>query len=257
MFARTHLNRDFVTVLVYFPADRFGPETRRKVRETITGYWPGEIVGRDDRIVELGPGPHAVPDRAAPRAADARRRPPHGRGRGRARSPGGGATTWPTCSTSPWASEEADPLLPPLRAALARGLQGGLRRLDRRRRHRRAGGACPTTTGSDFAVYTPPADDGADRRLKVFRTGQAAVARPRAADLRADGHRGARRAPLRDRAAPTAPRPGSTTSGCGCRPAAHLDDRRAPSTFIDDVAPAVARARSSRTASTRWSRGPA
>ena len=32
VFARVHLNRDFVSVLVYFPADRFGPETRRRVR---------------------------------------------------------------------------------------------------------------------------------------------------------------------------------------------------------------------------------
>ncbi|MBE7190268.1 MAG: NAD-glutamate dehydrogenase, partial [Jatrophihabitans endophyticus] len=52
--ARVHLNRDFVSVLVYFPADRFGPESRRKVSAVISRYWPGEVIGRDDRIVELG-----------------------------------------------------------------------------------------------------------------------------------------------------------------------------------------------------------
>src|SRR6476469_1709764 len=54
VFARVHLNRDFVSVLVYFPADRFGPETRRRVRGVITRHWPGEVIARDDRIVELG-----------------------------------------------------------------------------------------------------------------------------------------------------------------------------------------------------------
>jgi glutamate dehydrogenase len=54
VFARIHLNRDFVSVLVYFPSDRFGPETRRRVRTVISRYWPGEVIGRDDRIVELG-----------------------------------------------------------------------------------------------------------------------------------------------------------------------------------------------------------
>ena len=54
VFARVHLNRDFVSVLVYFPADRFGPETRRRVGEVVLAHWPGEVVARDDRIVELG-----------------------------------------------------------------------------------------------------------------------------------------------------------------------------------------------------------
>src|SRR3954454_24860833 len=53
VFARIHLNRDFVRVLVYFPADRFGPETRRRVAATISTFWPGEVIGRDDRLVEL------------------------------------------------------------------------------------------------------------------------------------------------------------------------------------------------------------
>jgi len=53
VFARIHLNRDFVTVLVYFPAERFGPETRRRVSSVIRRNWPGEVIGRDDRLVEL------------------------------------------------------------------------------------------------------------------------------------------------------------------------------------------------------------
>jgi glutamate dehydrogenase len=71
VFSRTHLNLDFVTVLVYFPADRFGPETRRKVADLVTASWPGTVVGREDRLVELGMArmaflvavrPGAVPD---------------------------------------------------------------------------------------------------------------------------------------------------------------------------------------------------
>jgi glutamate dehydrogenase len=54
VFARTHLNRDFATVLVYFPADRFGPDTRRRVEAVISKHWPGDVIDRDDRIVELG-----------------------------------------------------------------------------------------------------------------------------------------------------------------------------------------------------------
>jgi glutamate dehydrogenase len=54
VFARLHLNRDFVTVLVYFPADRFGPDTRRRVEAVISRHWPGDVIDRDDRIVELG-----------------------------------------------------------------------------------------------------------------------------------------------------------------------------------------------------------
>jgi glutamate dehydrogenase len=53
VFARIHLNRDFVSILVYFPAERFGPETRRRVKDVIMRNWPGELIGRDDRIVEL------------------------------------------------------------------------------------------------------------------------------------------------------------------------------------------------------------
>ena len=96
VFARTHLNRDFVTVLVYFPADRLGPETRRKVRETIAKFWPGEIAARDDRIVELGLARMQFLIALRPGQRQRRGRPARRRGRGRAGSPGAGATTSPT-----------------------------------------------------------------------------------------------------------------------------------------------------------------
>ena len=170
VFARTHLNRDFVTVLVYTPAERFGPETRRKVRETITKYWPGEIVARDDRIVELNlarmqflialrPGADLDVDRRVVEIEVA-------------------------TVTRRWSDDLSDLLdlaLPEQEA--------------NRRRRRYLGAlpeaykedfdastavadiaaleALPDVDGLGFAVYTPSADDGADRRLKVFRTGQA------------------------------------------------------------------------------------
>ncbi|MDR1998752.1 MAG: NAD-glutamate dehydrogenase, partial [Frankiaceae bacterium] len=54
VYHRLHLNLDYVTVLVYFPADRFGPETRRNVAALVARYWPGALAGREDRLVELG-----------------------------------------------------------------------------------------------------------------------------------------------------------------------------------------------------------
>ncbi|MEP6598357.1 MAG: NAD-glutamate dehydrogenase [Actinomycetota bacterium] len=173
VFARTHLNRDFVTVLVYFPSDRFGPETRRKVREAILKHWPGELVARDDRIVELGlarmqflvalpPGAHPVsPDRQVVEAEVAQ-------------------------MTRRWSDDFADLL------TIAVGEDEGNRLL------RRYGGAFPEAYKEDFPaatavrdlsrleelavsddgheeafdLYTPSADDDADRRLKVFRIGR-------------------------------------------------------------------------------------
>ncbi len=169
VFARTHLNRDFVTVLVYLPADRFGPETRRRVRETITKYWPGEIATRDDRIVELGlarmqflialrPGTDLDVDRRLVEIEVA-------------------------SVTRRWSDDLSDLL------------DLALPEEEANRRRRRYTGALPEAYKEDFgastavvdiaalealpdddglgfAVYTPAADDGADRRLKVYRTGQ-------------------------------------------------------------------------------------
>jgi glutamate dehydrogenase len=169
VFARVHLNRDFVTVLVYFPGERFGPETRARVRDVVLSYWPGRIIGRDDRIVELNmarmqflialrPGEEVPnPERAAVEAEVAR-------------------------VTRRWSDDLADLL------TVGLGEQEGERVL------RRYAGAFPEAYKEDFGastavsdlrrleqlpdadglsfdVYTPSADDEADRRLKIYRTG--------------------------------------------------------------------------------------
>ncbi len=170
VFARVHLNRDFVTVLVYLPAERFGPETRRKVRQTITKFWPGEVVARDDRIVELGlarmqflielrPGADLEVDRRVVEVEVA-------------------------TVTRRWSDDLSDLL------DLALPEEEAIRR---RRRYLAALPeaykedfdassavadiaaleALPDDDGLGFAVYTPNADDAADRRLKVYRTGEA------------------------------------------------------------------------------------
>jgi glutamate dehydrogenase len=170
VFARTHLNRDFASVLVYFPADRFGPETRRRVREVITAHWPGDVIGRDDRIVELGLARmqflialrHGTappqPDRQAVEQEVLR-------------------------VTRRWSDDLADLLTvghgEEEGARLARRYDGAfpeaykedfgagtavddLKRLE----------TLPDDDGLGFHVYTPPSDDDADRRLKVYRTGE-------------------------------------------------------------------------------------
>jgi len=169
VFARVHLNRDFVTVLVYFPGDRLGPETRRKVREVVLSNWPGKIIGRDDRIVELGlarmqflialrPGEEVPnPDRAAVehRVAQVTRR---------------WSDDLADLLTVGVGEQEADRLLRRYSGAFPEAYKedfgastavADLRRLE----------ALPDSDGLSFEVYTPAADDPADRRLKIFRTG--------------------------------------------------------------------------------------
>jgi glutamate dehydrogenase len=172
VFARIHLNRDFVSVLVYFPSERFGPETRRRVKEVIARNWPGEIIGRDDRIVELDlarmqfliavrPGTQpASPDRASVEVEVAR-------------------------VTRRWSDDVYELIEQQHGEATAERLQ------------RRYAGAIPEAYKEDFGpetaardlltldelqaddglafeLYTPTdPDEDADRRLKVFRTGQA------------------------------------------------------------------------------------
>ncbi|HEX8304480.1 MAG TPA: NAD-glutamate dehydrogenase [Jatrophihabitans sp.] len=169
VFARVHLNRDFVTVLVYFPGDRLGPETRRKVREVVLSHWPGKIIGRDDRIVELGlarmqflialrPGEEVPnPDRAAveSRVAQVTRR---------------WSDDLADLLTVGVGEQEADRMLRRYSGAFPEAYKedfgastavADLRRLE----------ALPDVDGLSFEVYTPAADDPADRRLKIFRTG--------------------------------------------------------------------------------------
>ncbi|HEX8093874.1 NAD-glutamate dehydrogenase domain-containing protein, partial [Jatrophihabitans sp.] len=169
VFARVHLNRDFVTVLVYFPGDRLGPETRRKVREVVLANWPGKIIGRDDRIVELGMARMQFlialrtgeevpnPDRAAveSKVAQVTRR---------------WSDDLADLLTVGVGEQEADRLLRRYSGAFPEAYKedfgastavADLRRLE----------ALPDYDGLSFEVYTPAADDPADRRLKIFRTG--------------------------------------------------------------------------------------
>ncbi|HEX2307777.1 MAG TPA: NAD-glutamate dehydrogenase [Jatrophihabitantaceae bacterium] len=54
VFSRVHLNNDFVSVLVYLPQERLGPESRRHIRDVVAEFWPGRLLSRDDTISELG-----------------------------------------------------------------------------------------------------------------------------------------------------------------------------------------------------------
>ncbi|UQX88596.1 NAD-glutamate dehydrogenase [Jatrophihabitans telluris] len=169
VFARTHLNRDFVSVLVYFPADRLGPETRRRVRDVILLNWPGRIIARDDRIVELGlarmhflialrPGEEVPnPERSKVEAtvAQVTRR---------------WSDDLADLLTVGVGEQEADRMLRKYSNAFPEAYKedfpasvavSDLRRLE----------SLPDHDGLAFELYTPPTDDAADRRLKVFRTG--------------------------------------------------------------------------------------
>jgi glutamate dehydrogenase len=169
VFARTHLNRDFVSVLVYFPADRLGPETRRRVRDVILTSWPGRIIGRDDRIVELRMARmHFLialrsgaevpnPERAAveARVAQVTRR---------------WSDDLTDLLTVAMGEQEAERLVRSYGAAFPEAYKedfpastavADLRRLQ----------TLPDEGGLAFDVYTPPADDAADRRIKIYRTG--------------------------------------------------------------------------------------
>jgi len=169
VFARTHLNRDFVSVLVYFEADRLGPETRRKVRDVVLSEWPGKIIQRDDRLVELGlarmhflialrPGDEVPnPDRATveQRVAQVTRR---------------WSDDLSDLLTVVIGEREAERVLRRYDGAFPEAYKedfgaetavADLRKLEQ----------LPDVNGLSFDVYTPGEDDPADRRLKIYRTG--------------------------------------------------------------------------------------
>jgi glutamate dehydrogenase len=170
VFARIHLNRDFVSVLVYFPSDRFGPETRRRVTSVINTYWPGEIIGRDDRIVELNLARMQLLIAVRPGAQPA--------------SPERKLVEDEVAKvTRRWSDEfrerlegtvgedASEHLLRKYADALPEGYKedftaavavGDIIRLEE----------LPGDNGLAFELYTPQDDDQADKRLKVFRTGQ-------------------------------------------------------------------------------------
>jgi glutamate dehydrogenase len=170
VFARIHLNRDFVSVLVYIPADRLGPEGRRRIRGVITHYWPGEVIGRDDRIVELGlarlqfliairPGTQpASPDRPVVEAAVAK-----------------AIRRWRDdlrdLLVDRYGEDEAENLLAIYQDALPEAYKEDFDATaaveDLAILH-----PLPHSDGLAFSLYTPEPDEDADRRLKVFRTGR-------------------------------------------------------------------------------------
>ncbi|WP_375491138.1 NAD-glutamate dehydrogenase, partial [uncultured Jatrophihabitans sp.] len=171
VFARIHLNRDFVSVLVYFPADRFGPETRRAVRKVITKYWPGEIIGRDDRIVEMNFARMQLLIAVRPGT-----QPPSPERREVEDEVSKVTRRWSDDLNDLLAlvkgEDEAERLVSTYSAALPEaykedfGAATAVRDLTRL-------GALPTNDGLAFDLYTPGGHDAADRRLKVFRTGGA------------------------------------------------------------------------------------
>jgi glutamate dehydrogenase len=170
VFGRIHLNRDFVSVLVYFPADRFGPETRRRVVGVINRHWPGEIIGRDDRMVELNLARMQFLIAVRPGTA-----PP---------SPDRPTVEQEVAKVTRRFTDDLSDLLaqrlgeetghrltrkyaPALPEAYKEDFSAATAARDVARLEE-----LPPEDGLGFELYVPDADDDADRRLKVFRTGQ-------------------------------------------------------------------------------------
>jgi glutamate dehydrogenase len=171
VFARIHLNRDFVSVLVYFPADRFGPETRRRVTAVINGYWPGDVIGRDDRIVELN-----LARMQLLIAVRAGTQPPSPERKIVEEEVAKVTRRWSDDFRDKLTAKVGEDTAAHLLRRYAHALPEAYKedfdaatavadmiRLDE----------LPTENGLAFDLYTPAADDEADKRLKVFRTGHA------------------------------------------------------------------------------------
>ena len=156
VFARIHLNRDFVGVLVYFPADRFGPETApqgRRRSSAATG--PGEVIGRDDRIVEMNLARMQLliavrPGRAAAVARARRWSRPRS-----PRSPAAGATTCRTCSPPRSATTPAERLWRRYRDALPEAYKEDFDAATAVARPASGSRSCPPDNGLAFDLYTP------------------------------------------------------------------------------------------------------
>ena len=156
---------------MYFPADRFGPETRRRVLEVIHRYWPGEVIGRDDRIVEMNLARMQLLIAVRPGTQPPSPEPRRGRGRGRQghppleRRPGRSADACGRRDERRSACCASTAALCPRRTrrtSTPSTAAGDLARLE----------DLPADDGLAFTLYTPADDESADRRLKVFRTGQ-------------------------------------------------------------------------------------
>ncbi len=171
VFARIHLNRDFVSVLVYFPSGRFGPDSRRRVRSVIARNWPGEVIGRDDRIVELGLTrmQFLIAVRAGAQPPSPERRSVEAEV---ARAIRRWADDLRDLLVTRHGESDGDTLFAVYQDAFpeaykedfdAAGAVDDLAQLH----------PLPHDDGLAFALYTPEPDEAADRRLKVFRTGKA------------------------------------------------------------------------------------
>jgi glutamate dehydrogenase len=171
VFARIHLNRDFVSVLVYFPADRFGPEIRRRVTQVITKHWPGDVIGRDDRIVELNLARMQLLIAVRPGT-----QPPSPERRVVEDEVGKVIRRWSDdlqdLLTLAVGEQHAEHLVRKYAAALPEAYKEDFPAATAVRDLARLDGL-PAEDGLAFDLYTPEDDDEADKRLKVFRTGHA------------------------------------------------------------------------------------
>ncbi|WP_375477953.1 NAD-glutamate dehydrogenase [uncultured Jatrophihabitans sp.] len=171
VFARTHLNRDFITVLVYFPADRFGPDTRRRVTDVVCGHWPGELIGADDRIVELGLARMQLLIAVRPGA-----QPPSPERRIVEEEVAQVTRRWSDDLADLLALAVGDDAAGRVMRSYAKGLPEAYKedfRAPTAVRDLTRLAELPADNGLAFDLYTPGKHDAADRRLKVFRTGRA------------------------------------------------------------------------------------
>ena len=176
VFSRLHLNRDFISVLVYLPAERLGPETTRRVRVVVGESWPGALISRDVSISTLGLARlHFLitlrPGEPGAGAGLPRRRGPHHRGHPQLeRRPGRPIADGRRRSRQRRA-------VPPLRAIVPGGVQGGLLGRDRGPRHpparaaagRRRAGLRPVHPARRRRGPTPAEDSAHGSHISLAR----------------------------------------------------------------------------------------
>ena len=169
VFARVHLNHDFVSVLVYLPADRFGPETRRRVCEIIARHWPGEAIGRDDRITELDLArmQFLIALRPGEELPNPERSTVENQVQAVIRRWSDDLADLLTLAAG---EERAESIVQRFVVGLPEAYKEDFAPSTAVTDLVQLAGL-PLQDGLAFSLYRPPADDPADRRLKVFRTG--------------------------------------------------------------------------------------
>ncbi len=169
VFSRLHLNNDFISVLVYLPIDRLGADTVAQVRQIVGQNWPGSLITRESSLSDLGlarlhylitlrpgePVPTPDPDQVEARIAEITR---------------GWADDLTDLLYLAVGDAEGDRLVKRYENAFPEAYKEDfdadvavrdIARLE----------ALPEVDGLSFEMYIPRADDDAQRRLKVFRTG--------------------------------------------------------------------------------------